>query len=758
MMNKPSQSTTIPLQSLSSFIPQEEVGRIKLTTYIRVILDNLWLIASIVFVVSLLGITYALLHKPVYESNMLIQVEEEGNPEQSKNILGDLKSIFYVKTSAISEMELLRSRLVVSSAVDNLQLELNIHPKYFPIIGTQLARLSTRLSNPGILGYGGYVWGAEKIYVSIFNIPNLLLNHQFIITAEENGKFRLSENEKNIQLKGEVGSTLYFETNQGVIELKIDQLSAKAGAQFLLKRASRLATIENVQKAMTIAELGKQSGVISVKIKGNDPNLVRSILGEISKSYINNNKKRKTEEADRSLSFLNKQLPEIKQKLDQSEEKYNKFRNIHGTIDLSEEAKLSLQQSSAVKIKRLELQQKRTELLTRFTNEHPFVEGINNQINEMSGAINTIANHIGQLPMLEQEILNMSREIKVNTDLYTTLLNTIQQLRLITAGKVSNVRLIDVPTTPEKPLKSRSEIVIFSVILGLILGVLGTILKKYLDGGIDDPTHIEKIFGVPLHAIIPHSKRMKELYKQVRSDSQKVPLLAYVSAADIAIESLRTFRNTLQFLMSDAKNNIVLMTGATPEIGKTFVSVNLAAITAITEKKVLLIDADLRNGHLHQYFGLTNQNGLSNFLSGKIERERIIHREVMEHMDFISTGSLPFNPSELLLRPRFGELLKLLSSEYDLILIDTTPILLLSDTIVIASHAGTIYIVARAGVTTEDEIKESMKRLSQAGLSAKGILFNDVKVWPGRYGYEYPPEKHRRTQYLLEKNSAVDVN
>jgi tyrosine-protein kinase Etk/Wzc len=220
-----------------------------------------------------------------------------------------------------------------------------------------------------------------------------------------------------------------------------------------------------------------------------------------------------------------------------------------------------------------------------------------------------------------------------------------------------------------------------------------------------------------------------------------MPLLAHVSATDIAIESLRNFRTALQFSMSQAENNIVLITGATPELGKTFVSVNLAAITAITGKKVLLIDADLRNGHLHHYFGLTDQDGLSNFLSGKIELKKIIHREVIPHMDFISTGSLPFNPSELLLDPRFGGLLQSLSSEYDLILIDTTPILFLSDTIVIGSHAGTIYMVVRAGVTTENQIKESIKRLDQAGLAAKGMLFNDIKIWPGRYGHEYPYDK-----------------
>jgi tyrosine-protein kinase Etk/Wzc len=233
------------------------------------------------------------------------------------------------------------------------------------------------------------------------------------------------------------------------------------------------------------------------------------------------------------------------------------------------------------------------------------------------------------------------------------------------------------------------------------------------------------------------------LYEQVHSRHQKVPLLATVSSTDAAIESLRNFRTALQFSLPQFKNNIVVISGATPGLGKSFVSANLAAIMAATGKKVLLIDSDLRNGLLHLYFGFGRQDGLSDAIAGARTVDQVIHHGVIPNMDFISTGTLPPNPAELLLRPDFGAILQQMSARYDLVLVDATPILAVADTMIIGAHAGAIYIMTRAGVTTPGEISESMKRLRQAGLEAKGVLFNDLKMRPGRYGYGYTYGRNR---------------
>lgn len=728
----------------------------ELSSYLNVILDNRWLIASITLAVLLLGAAYAFLAKPVYEATMLIHVEEN-TPREAKNILGEMGTMFETKTAASAETELVRSRLVVSRAIDNLRLYINARPKYFPFIGKWISENNTKLSNPGLFGYGGYVWGDEKIDVSTFDVPDALLNRAFVVTADENGQFRVHEEESDIEFKGAVGTPLTVETAKGPIELQIDQLAARPGAQFSLSRSSRLALIEGVQRELEVAEEGKQSGIISVKLKGTDPEAVHSILSEVSKEYIEQNAARKTEEASRSLAFLNKQLPDLKERLQQAESKYNQFRNTHGTIDLGEEAKISLQQAAAAKTRKIELEQKKTELLTRFTENHPVVIGVENQLREINREMRATTDHIKTLPNIEQELVRLQRDVKVNTDLYTALLNTAQQLKLITVAKMSNVRLVDAPMLPEKPVSpNRPKVLAIALLLGLFLGVVVAFIKKALHAGIDEPEEVEKMLGVPVYATIPHSKMQKELFDQVSRKSPKLPLLAKISSMDVAVEALRNFRTALQFSMSHSKNNIVLITGPTAGMGKSFVSANLAAVMASSGKRVLLIDADFRNGHLHRYFDIGRQDGLSDAIAGTKRLEQIIHRDVTDNVDFIATGTLPSNPAEVLMRPNLGTLLESLSSLYDVVLIDGAPLLAVSDTINIGMHAGAIYLLTRAGVTTHGEIAESIKRLSQAGIAAKGVVFNDLALRPGRYGYGYKYGKYRQVQYSFGAQPLIE--
>jgi tyrosine-protein kinase Etk/Wzc len=734
------------MQQPAPTIFQDE-NETELSSYFNVILDNKWLIATITLAAVLLGAAYAFLAKPVYEATMLIHVEES-TPREAKNIIGEMDTMFETKTAASAETELIRSRLVVSRAIDNLRLYISARPMYFPFIGKRIADINDGLSNPGVFGYGGYVWGDEKIDVSTFEVPDTLLNRNFIVTAEENGQFRLEEKDSGVVVKGPVGKLVSAETAKGPIEIKIDQLEARPGAQFSLSRSSRLALIESVQNGLIVAEEGKQSGIIGVKLKGGDPQAVHSILTQIGNEYVDQNASRKKEEATRSLAFLDKELPALKQKLEQAEAKYNQFRNQHGTVDLGEEAKISLQQSAAAKTRKIELEQKKTELLTRFTENHPVVIGVENQLREINREIRSLADHIKTLPNLEQEMVRLSRDVKVNTDLYTALLNTAQQLRLLTVAKMSNVRLVDPPMLPEKPVSpNRPKILAIALLLGLFLGVLVAFIKKALHAGIDEPEEVEKMLGVPVYATIPHSKMQKELFDQVSRKSPKLPLLAKISSMDVAVEALRNFRTALQFSMSHSKNNIVLITGPTAGMGKSFVSANLAAVMASGGKRVLLIDADFRNGHLHRYFDIGRQDGLSDAIAGTKRLEQIIHRDVVENVDFIATGTLPSNPAEVLMRPNLGTLLESLSSLYDVVLIDGAPLLAVSDTINIGMHAGAIYLLTRAGVTTPGEIAESIKRLSQAGLAAKGVVFNDLALRPGRYGYGYKYGKYRQVQY-----------
>jgi tyrosine-protein kinase Etk/Wzc len=451
------------------------------------------------------------------------------------------------------------------------------------------------------------------------------------------------------------------------------------------------------------------------------------------------NQARKTEEAEKSLTFLNQQLPILKRQLEQAEDRYNQFRNAHGTVDLAEEARTSLAQAASARAKRLELTQKKAELLARFTEDHPLVVALNHQRKEVDTEIEDVAARIKTLPVLEQDEARLTRDIKVNTDLYTALSNTAQQLRLISVGRVSNVRMIDAPIAPEKPIKpNRPLIVALAVVSGLFLGTLVAFTRKAMKGGIDDPQKIERMLHARVvYANIPHSSNQDRLTRKARGAGGVMPLLAEIMPEDVAVESLRSFRSALQFSMPHFKNNVVMFAGPTRGLGKSFVSANFAAVMAASGKRVLLIDTDLRNGHLHRYFGVSRERGLSRAISGSLPVEQVIHHGVLENLDFIPTGDLPTKRSDFLLHLNFGTLLETVSPHYDLVLLDPPPILAVADSLIIGSHAGAVFILARAGVTTEIEINESVKRLNHAGISPQGVLFNDMPLRLAPYASEY---------------------
>jgi tyrosine-protein kinase Etk/Wzc len=702
--------------------------RFELKSYLNMLYDSRWLIGAITAVITIVAVLYALVANPVYEANLMIHVEEE-SPNASKNILSEASSLFETKKAAIAEMELLRSRMVVARAVDNLQLFIDVQPKYFPIAAFWFAKQGgSALSTPGLFGYGGYVWGSERADISVFNVPESWLNREFILTSQEGQRYRISGGGQRIVFDGLVGDRYLVQTADGPLEIRVDSLQANPGAVFYLKRRSRLSTIEAIQSAMVITEQGKQSGVIEVKLQGGNARRINSLLSELGREYMRQNLARKTEEAEKSLAFLNQQLPILKRQLEDSEERYNQFRNTHGTVDLREEGRMSLQQAVAARNRRIDLIQKKTELMARFTEDHPIVAALNRQRKEVEGEIDEIASRIKALPVLEQDEARLTRDIKVNTDLYTALSNTAQQLRLISVGRVSNVRMIDAPIAPEKPLKpNRLLIVVLAMVTGLFLGTLVAFARKAMKGGIDDPLKIERLLHARVvYATIPHSASQDKLARKARGDSLSMPLLAQMVPEDPAIESLRSFRAALQFSMPHFKNTIVMFTGPTRDLGKSFIAANFATVVAASGKRVLLIDADLRNGHLHRYFGVQREPGLSKAISGSMPVEEAIHHDVIENLDFIATGALPPNRSEFLLHLNFGNLLEAVTPHYDLVLIDPPPILAVADALIIGAHAGSVFIVARSGVTTEDEINESIKRLNHAGISPQGVLFNDI--------------------------------
>ncbi|VTU33395.1 polysaccharide biosynthesis tyrosine autokinase [Variovorax sp. RA8] len=720
-----------------------DIGR-----YIDVLISNKWLIAAITLVVFVIGASYAFLERPVYESNMVIQVED--TEPGGKGILAEAGGLVDVKTPASAEIEIIRSRMIAGQAVEAAKLYIASGPRYVPYIGGWLARRANGLSDPGFLWLDGYVSGTERILVSQFDVPTIMEGGLFTVTAAANNQYTLDYPGMQ-QLKGTVGTMLKAETPEGPITLQIDQLAGKPGALFNLYRYAKLPTTIGLQSSLVLQERGKNSGIVNVSLQDTDPFKLTRVLNAVGDQYVKQNIERKAAEAQKTLAFLDVQLPLFKKQLEASEEVYNRYRNQKGTVAFSEEAALILGQSVDRQTKLLDAQQRRRELESRFTSAHPAVQTLDSQIAALRSDMGSIQERIKGLPAIQQEAVRMERDVKVNTELYQSLLNNALQLRLVKEGKVGNVRVLDEAVVPSQPVKPNRKVIIAAALaLGLFLGIVAAFIRSsFVEQRLRDPHEVEADTGLPVFSTIPLSPSQAAIAKRRLSGATGVRLLAIENPDDPAVESLRSLRTAMQFAMLESPNNRVLISGPTPGVGKSFVTANFAALMAAAGKRTLLIDADLRRGHTHQYFGLQRHGGLSELIAGSLTVQQTVHRQVVPNLDFLATGQLPPNPAELLVSDSFKTMLERLSEQYDLVVIDTPPVLVAADTSTVAAHVGTVLLVARADQSTMGELKESTRRLSMSGKAATGVLLNAMDL--GRRTFTpYKYGRYRYTSYNYE--------
>ncbi|MGF6348648.1 polysaccharide biosynthesis tyrosine autokinase [Variovorax sp. W2I14] len=727
---------------------REDDDDIRLSEYLDILIDRKWLVACVTLIALVLGAAYALVSTPIYQSNLLIQVEDSA--PDAKNFLGDTANLFDVKTPATGEIQIIRSRMVMGGAVEATRLYIDARPHRIPLIGEWLSRRAKNLSEPGFLGMDGYVSGTESISIGKFDVPAALEDQQpFMITAQAGGQYTLIHPDLSAPLTGTVGDLLNQETPDGTITLMVSKLDGKPGAEFVVSHGSVLATTESLQKRVQLSEQGKQSNVISVTLEDSDRDRLRRILNAIGEQYVRQNIERKAAEAEKTLEFLDQQLPEFKKQLEASEDAYASFRNKNGTIAFDDEAKAMLNQVVDLQKQLLEAEQLRRDLRSRFTATNPKVGVIDGQISAIRRQLDQIDNRVSAMPVVQRDALRLERDVRVNGELYKSLLNSSLQLRLVKEGKVGNVRLLDKATEPKRPVRpQKSLIVALSLVLGLLAGMTFAIIRSKMASGINNPQEIEDRLGLNVYSVVPLAIEQERIGQRIAGGVGGVQVLAINEPESLAVESLRNLRISLQLALMETDNNRVLITGATPGVGKSFVSGNFAAIMAEAGRRVLLVDADLRKGHLHTAFGLPRKGGLADILSGDMTSEQAIHSQVTPNLDVLTTGNYPFNPASMMLSSTLREFLEAMSARYDLVVIDSPPVLVAADAAAVAAHAGAILLVARDNLTQIGELSESVKRLAHAGQRVSGVVFNGMDLSRRHYGsYGYKYGGYRYTEY-----------
>ncbi|MBV6662099.1 polysaccharide biosynthesis tyrosine autokinase [Pseudomonas yamanorum] len=719
-------------------VREDDNEEIDLLGLFGTLIDHKWLIAAVTGAFMLTGAAYAVLATPVYQANALLQVEAKKN-----DLLGfsDIGGMLGKESPSATEIELIQSRYVIGKTVDNLKLDIVVQPMYFPVVGEFLARRFQK-TNPGaiaepLLGLDSFAWGGESLKIFKLDLPDGQLGKKLTLTVGENAHFTLVDEDDQVLAAGEAGQLI----EQNGVAFQIEELRAKPGTRFRVIRNARLTSILDFQENLDVVERGKESGMIGLALESTDPDQAIKILNQIAAIYVRQNVERTSAEAAQSLAFLKEQLPEVKKDLEKAGKALNEYQTRSKSVDITLETKAILDQIVGLDTSISELKLQQAEMDRKFTRQHPAYRALLTQIGELTSKQQSLASRVEGLPSTQQELLSLTRDVEVGTAIYTQLLNKSQELDVMRAGTVGNVRLIDTADVNYfKPIKPKKIlIVLIATLLGGFLAVALVLLRKALNRGLESPEAIEQL-GLPVYASIPYSPLQKVEEDKItrgrgRTDAGS-SLLAISHPTDLAVEALRSLRTSLHFAMLEAPNNRIMISGPSPEVGKTFVSVNLAAVIAQTGQRVLLIDVDMRRGYLHKVLGVPAKDGLSDILSNQCTLETAIHKTGIENLDIISRGQIPPNPSELLMHRNLTELLSQVSERYDLVILDTPPLLAVTDAAIVGRQSGTNLIVTRYGLNPAKEIEHTIRRFAQNGIVLRGAIFNGVeKKASAKYGY-----------------------
>ena len=660
------------------------------------------------------GAFVAMWIRPVYKVDALLQIESKSN--KSVGLMGGLPSLFASSSPAETEIELIKSRQIIGDAVEKLRLQYTATPtnKLDRLLHREGRMEITQLEIP---------WG---------KLPKDEKRGPWTAVAEDDSlHFTLFDHKNQKVLEGEVGHTYHFPYAGDTAIFSVYKMTAQKGQTFNVSKMDRFDAIEAFRGAFDVKERGKKTGVLEFTYQDIYPDRATKILNEVASSYLRQNVEQRNAEAQKTLEFLEKQLPDVKAKMDSSLLKYNTYRNKVGSVDIGAETQIILEKRNVLQQKLLDLQQKKQSAVRLFQPEHPTIKTLEEQENNLKRELANNTAATKRLPNTQQEVLRLTNEVDMSKHMYTTMLNNIQQLKLVSAGEVGSVRIVDFAEEVPYPTKPKKKtIFIIALFFGFLLGAAIVTLKSKFSNGVRDAHFIERETGFSVYAKVP---------KGNPKGTKGTRPLAVVEPDDIAVESLRALRSSLEFSMEDGCRPIIGVSGLIPGVGKSFISVNLAALCAGLGKKVLLIDADLRKGRLHKEFGIKRGKGLSQILLGEASVDSVIQSTEVENLFIMQCGVVPQNPSELLGSKHYASMIEELEKQYDLIIIDTPPIMLVTDAALACRFASQIVMVIEYNRHSIDAIKDGMTQLLK-GNSHAHASFVINKYEHGHsdgYGYKY---------------------
>ena len=483
--------------------------------------------------------------------------------------------MFRQGASTAAEIEILRSRMILKEVISRLKMDIVARPDRHPILGKFTAPPPAPSFVPHPV-FSGYRDSETLINIGAFTLPERLRGHAFKLKEEE-GLPALYLGGKLVG-KAPLGEPIV--SDDGTIRLSITEWEF-GNEPITLIKLPEVAAINRLRGSLSVREIGK-TGMLAMTMTGPDKQQIKAVLDTVSRVYILQNIERRSAEAENSLDFLSQQLPEIKGKLTSAEEKLNAYRLESESVDLTMETQSVLQRSVELEAKINELKIQEGEIASRFTREHPAYQTLLRQRNSLVEEKSELDQQIKELPKTQQEILRLMRDVEVTQQIYVGLLNKAQELRILKAGTVGSVRIIDEALVQPSPIKpKKAGLILMATLMGGLAAAGIVLLRALLNKGIESPDKLEEQ-GVSVYAAIPLSEQQQKAerltsrfkHRKKNPEQEVIPLLASSDPNDLAIEALRSLRTSLHFAMMDANNNVLMVAGPSPLVGKSFVSAN----------------------------------------------------------------------------------------------------------------------------------------------------------------------------------------
>lgn len=769
--------------------PRDQDSQDDLFQLLGIFLSKKYWIIFVALVFGFFGFAWAMTKTPQFQAEALVLLESKKSGVQFSE---DIAEMLSPESEAITEIEILKSRLVLDRVVEALRLDEVAQPVRLPVVGNFLSRYE--VPKPEVEWLAGYAWYSEKIVVSDFEYPASWFGSSLEIVKEPSNKFTLITPDQ-VRMSGEVGELLN-EPSSG-LKIRITELEGAVGSQYVVKKMIPLEAVNALRSKLTVTEKSRNSGVLRIAMVSENAEKSAAIVAQVVDAYVLQNVGRSAEEAERSLQFLNKQLPNIQTQLRTAESALNDYRLQSETIDLNYEAQTILERAVALDAQLSALSLEETELSRRYTVNHPTYRALLEKKQRILDEKNTLTNSVKNLPATQQEVLSRTRDVEVSQEIYMQLLNKAQELSVMKAGAVGNVRLIDeaaaIPNAvaPKIPL-----ITALAALIGAALSTALVFLRANLSKEIDNPDDLARL-SMPVLAVVPYSRQESK-----RGRYADYNVLSRDYSSELAVEAVRSLRTTLHFSLHDRDRNIVSITGPSPTVGKSFVSSNLAYLAAQAGANVLLIDGDMRRGNLGRCFNVPQDlPGLAQMLEGSREPKSIMYKVDLETFQIINSpvsqsnsspvarndasqprtlvpeldgeyddvssvpaqvrqqspykisspsitvvprGQAPDNPSEILMHSRLPEFLERSSQDFDLVIIDTPPVLAATDAMIIGRYSDMNLMVVRQGETTTHEAEEVVRAFTNSKTRISGVILNGYDSHQGKlgkygtqYGYQY---------------------